>query len=357
MEEIFIPATGMAMEDAELVEWLKQPGEDIAADEPVALIETDKATTEVVATSGGVLSEHLHPVGARVAAGQAIAYVLAPGETSPLADGPAASEVANSAASQTEAAAPSPAAATARTPHTESPRQRRLHREAETAPVPVPVPDDRTAVVADRPASDRSERARERIARAVGESWTTIPHFAVSREIDVTDLLARLPDRRRSAPLVSMTDLLLRALARSWSIFRAEADPSIGISVATDRGVINVTVPGAATTELVELAARRRTAVDRGRRGQLTASDLMTSSVTFSNLGTHGVDWFTGIIPIEQLALVTAGRARRAVVVKDDGFCIRDVMWVTVNLDHRYLDGADGAKLLEMFVAECRELA
>jgi len=83
MEEIFIPATGMAMEEATLVEWLKQPGEPVAAGDAIATVDTDKSTIEVEAESDGVLGPHLFEAGASVPVGVAIAHVLAPGEEAP----------------------------------------------------------------------------------------------------------------------------------------------------------------------------------------------------------------------------------------------------------------------------------
>ncbi len=102
MEEIFIPASGMAMEDALLSEWLKQPGDDVAAGEAVAVIETDKAIVELSGTTAGRLSRHLVAAGERASGGATIAYLLqagedepglartgpAPGAASPLTTGP-----------------------------------------------------------------------------------------------------------------------------------------------------------------------------------------------------------------------------------------------------------------------------
>lgn len=89
MQEIFIPAMGMAMEDALLLEWLKQPGDDVAEGEVVAVIETDKSTMEVEAGGSGRLGAHLHAAGERVAVGAAIARLLGAGEQEDAASTPA----------------------------------------------------------------------------------------------------------------------------------------------------------------------------------------------------------------------------------------------------------------------------
>ena len=89
MEEIFIPASGMAGEDVLVTEWLKEPGDEVAVGEPVAVVETDKATVELSGTTAGRLSRHLVEAGARVPGGTTVAFLLANGESEPGAAGAA----------------------------------------------------------------------------------------------------------------------------------------------------------------------------------------------------------------------------------------------------------------------------
>ena len=142
MEEIFIPASGMAMEDVLFCEWLKQPGDEVAPGEPVAVVETDKSTVELSGTSAGRLGRHLVEAGSRVPGGTTVAYLLGAGETEPgaavIEDG--ASAVAPTVANKTDAGEHVPDRAE-RQPdgqgrnadgrHRMSPRQRRA--AAETA--------------------------------------------------------------------------------------------------------------------------------------------------------------------------------------------------------------------------------
>jgi pyruvate/2-oxoglutarate dehydrogenase complex dihydrolipoamide acyltransferase (E2) component len=80
MEEIFVPALGMAMDNAMLLEWLKQPGDAVNAGDVVAVIETDKTTLDLPAETSGVLGKHRYAANEEVPAGTTIAVVLAPGE-------------------------------------------------------------------------------------------------------------------------------------------------------------------------------------------------------------------------------------------------------------------------------------
>ncbi|HXW78407.1 MAG TPA: biotin/lipoyl-containing protein, partial [Acidimicrobiales bacterium] len=105
MEEIFIPASGMAGEDVLLTEWLKEPGDEVDAGEPVAVVETDKATVELSGTTTGRLSRHLVEAGARVPGGTTVAYLLADGEMEPGATNAASVSPASAAASVSTSAA------------------------------------------------------------------------------------------------------------------------------------------------------------------------------------------------------------------------------------------------------------
>ena len=80
MEEIFVPALGMAMDNAMLLEWLKQPGDVVNAGDVVAVIETDKTTLDLPAETSGVLGKHRYAANTEVPVGNTIAVVLAPGE-------------------------------------------------------------------------------------------------------------------------------------------------------------------------------------------------------------------------------------------------------------------------------------
>lgn len=416
MEEIFIPATGMTMEDAELISWLKQPGDAVKAGDPIATVETDKATVDITAETDGVLDDHLVDGGATVSAGAVITRVLHKSSEAGTADGPSPSpadqprswsppeptpaEPTSPAVLSTEIPAtadPAPAVATSeagaeessstarRRPHKLSPRKRREARERAEAAARNGADEDETAAsptqltlpksnapavtprapvthqpVAPVPVSASSAgvpggtpQRTDAVARAVAESWSAIPHFAVSREIDVTGMLLYLDQIRSSGVMASVTDLLLRASATAWSAVQYGGPDLIGLSVATPRRVINVAVRGAATRPLGELAAQRAAVVDRARRGLLKPDDLATSPVTVSNLGTHNVDWFTGIVPVGQLGLFTIGRARNTVQLINGRVVNRQMMWVTANLDHRAFDGADAAELLGAFATAC----
>ena len=80
MEEVFVPAVGMAMDNVILLEWLKNPGDSVNAGDPIAIVETDKTTMEIESESSGILGKHKYQLNDEVPAGATITVILAPGE-------------------------------------------------------------------------------------------------------------------------------------------------------------------------------------------------------------------------------------------------------------------------------------
>jgi len=184
VEEIFVPALGMAMSEAVLLAWLKEPGDAVEAGEVIAEVETDKSVLEISASAAGRLGAHRVAAGESVAVGATVTVVLADGESEPAPSEPSAAAVTAAATPVTAAASPPSATAgdgpsrhrsPGRTPHRASPRQRRLAALAEQTAPP--------AAARSSPAGPQGSSWRAPIARQVSRSWSEIPHFAVAREI------------------------------------------------------------------------------------------------------------------------------------------------------------------------------
>ena len=194
----------------------------------------------------------------------------------------------------------------------------------------------------------------------MAESWREIPHFAVTREVDAEAMLATLDLLRRGgfAPAPTLTDLLLRALAIGLREFGHRGPDDVGLAVATDHGVVIPVIRNVLGRDAAALAAERRAAVERARSGRLGPKDLEASPPsTLSNLGSLGVDQFTGIIALGQTSLLTVGRAAPRVVADDTRTLrIRTSFFATLNVDHRTIDGAAAARLLAAFAAAAEAL-
>src|SRR5580704_9463332 len=330
----------MAMTEAVLNAWLKNPGDSVVSGEAIAEIETDKSSLDLESPSDGVLGRHLVPAGANVPVGQVIVRVLEPGEAEPYDNTglPAAAEpIAGAGAEAIEAARTGPED---RVPHTLSPRKRRELREQAEA-------EAQTA------SGQRGSRFRAAIAEHVAESWRTIPHFAVVREIDARSVNQALAAMRGNGLPATATDLLLRALAQAVTVV-AEADTAgdLGLAVATPNGVVIpviADVPGLGPAALV---AARAAAVARARDGRLSARDLAAGPVaSLSNLGGYQVDSFTGIIPAGQKLLLTTGTIADRPVAVDGQVMVRPSFTATLNVDHRQFDGDHAARILADFQA------
>jgi pyruvate dehydrogenase E2 component (dihydrolipoamide acetyltransferase) len=317
MPEIVIQAVGVAMEEALLTRWLKQPGDTIAVDDIVAEIDTDKASMDVISPYAGTLGPHLAAEGEVVPVGAAIVAVLDGSEQaqdSPSDDAP--------------------------TPHKLSPRARRLAAQAQ----------EQESAAPSEPNVSGGSRFRELIATKVAESWREIPHFTVAREVNAGALQRRLAALRSDAfdPKPTLTDLLLVALARALD---GDGPVDLGLAVATEHGVVMPVVRDVLGRTPAELASARQSAVERARAGKLNQDDLSaTPSSTLSNLGAFGVDRFTGIVASGQTTLLTVGRILPRVVPDDTREITVQMMFdATLNADHRTVDGADAARLLAAF--------
>lgn len=358
MKEVFVPALGMAMEECLLVEWLHGPGDEVSEGDPVAIIETDKATMELTSPGDGRLGARLVEAGSTIPVATVVCHLLEGDESepSPTADGAAAATAAAPAPDAAAAAEPSSSAGAAgardadrgaapaedggRAPHALSPRQRRLRASAGG-------PVERDA----RPRQDArgQDRHRAAIGEAVSESWRTMPHFGVTSQILAETLRAAVESARSRAPRLTMTDLLLRAFAHALYEEGFAGEGALGLAVATDRGVAIPVIANVGTLALEELVAAREDAVSRAREGRMAAVDGMSPAFTLSNLGTSDVEYFTGIIPLRQSGLLTLGRAKQRPVVTGGVLAVSTTIFATLNLDHREFDGAHAGRILDAF--------
>jgi pyruvate dehydrogenase E2 component (dihydrolipoamide acetyltransferase) len=341
MPEIVIQSVGVAMEEALLTRWLKQPGDTIAVDDIVAEIDTDKASMDVVSPYAGTLGPHLAAEGEVVPVGAAIVVVLDGSEQpaeNPTETGPPQAPAQNGAAASEPAADETAVSQDGGpTPHKLSPRARRLAAQAqESAPATGP--------------AGGGSKFRELIATKVAESWREIPHFTVSREVNAEAMQEQLDQLRVDTfdPKPTLTDLLLVSLARA---VETDAPVDLGLAVATEHGVVMPVVLDVLGQSPAELARSRQSAVERARAGKLNQDDLSATPLsTLSNLGAFGVDRFTGIVASGQTSLLTVGRLARRVVADENGeIAVQTRFDATLNADHRTVDGADAARLLAAF--------
>jgi pyruvate dehydrogenase E2 component (dihydrolipoamide acetyltransferase) len=201
------------------------------------------------------------------------------------------------------------------------------------------------------------------VAKRMAESKTTVPHFYVSTEIDMTRALAlrrELNDALAdSGEKVSVNDLIMRACAqalvqhpqahRSYvdgrHVYHAHAH--IGIAVALDDGLIVPVLRDAETKSLRQIAAEARDLAERARAGKLRQPEIEGGTFTVSNMGMLGVSGFAAIINPPESAILAVSATTQRPIVRDGAVAVGDIMSVTLSCDHRACSGADGARLLQ----------
>ena len=393
---VVMPALEMAQETGKLVSWLKKEGEQVKKGDMLLEVETDKAVVEIEAQSDGILGGVTARIGDVVPVGQTIAWLLKPGESVPQQGTHVQTGRTGAAAAPTAAAAagasagPAPAepgpAAGARI----SPKARKLAREhgvdiakiagsgpggeiladdvlkAAAASVATPDFEIRSAapsLAASAGPADAVTSIGRIMAERTTQSWTTVPHFFVSREIDVSALKTA---RDTMVPKIeelhgvkmTHTDLIVAAVARalrkhprmnaSWDNGRitVHQDVNVGLAIAVENAVVAAVVHNADRASIGDIAKQRIDKASRARTNKLSPADISGATFTISNLGMFNVDAFTAIIVPPQVGILAVGAIVDRVVVVEGMLAVRPMMTVTLSSDHRVVDGASAARFL-----------
>lgn len=211
------------------------------------------------------------------------------------------------------------------------------------------------------------------MAERMTQSWTSVPHFFVAREIDAGPLLSTreklLPGIERERGVrPSHTDLLVAAAARAlekhprlnatWTGGEIRLNPEInvGIAMAVEDGVVTGVVPTANAKNLGEIAVLRHGLAERARAGRLRPADITGATFTISNLGMYHVDAFQAIVPPPQAAILAVGSISDRVIAAAGQPAIRPMMTFTLSCDHRVLDGARAALFLSDLAEVIRDM-
>jgi pyruvate dehydrogenase E2 component (dihydrolipoamide acetyltransferase) len=403
--QVPMPKLSMTMEEGELVAWRKHEGDTVRAGEVICEVNSDKVEMEVESPADGTLVRLAAAEGEVVAVGAPIATLDTEAEDllGGLLDAPAA-EAAEEAAARPdggETAAPPPTeapaadgapqpAAPATGPTAVVPAARRRAAElgvdlaavqgsgrnglvrvadveAAAAPAPpAPAPAAPPAAAGDGDVEEVPLSPMRRVvARRLTESMQSAPHFYLTVRVDVTRLLAlraELNDQLAAGGQdlkVSVNDLLVKACAGLLAANRqlnvsfggdkllVHRRVHVGVAVAVDGGLLVPVVRDADQKSLTQLAREAGELVERARTGRLGADEMGGGTFTVSNLGMLGVEQFTAVINPPEAAILAVGAAGPEPLVTGDGQVeIRQVLRLTLSIDHRAVDGATGAAFL-----------
>ena len=419
--DILMPALSPTMETGTLAKWMVAVGDSVRSGDVIAEIETDKATMEVEAVDEGVLASIMVEAGAEgIAVGTPIARLAEDGESvDDVAAAPASSaprtaapeapapeapapEVAASEVDVTPAPvspAPSPQqpapavtpapVATGRVDRVfasplarriaadrnidlatlsgSGPHGRILRRDVEAAGATAPAVATASAAISAVQGESRLEpnsQMRKIIAARLQESKTTAPHFYLTVDCEIDNLLEsrrQMNDRAPEGVKISVNDLVIRAAAMalikvpkanaSWEgdNTRLFTHADIAMAVAVEGGLVTPVIWAAEKKGLAEIASITRDLATRARDGKLAPEEFSGGSFTISNLGMYGVREFAAVINPPQGAILAIGAGEQRPVVHDGQLAVATVMTVTLSADHRVVDGAVGAQWLQSF--------
>jgi pyruvate dehydrogenase E2 component (dihydrolipoamide acetyltransferase) len=375
---VVMPALEMAQENGKLLAWRKKEGERVTKGEPLLEIETDKAVVEVEAPGDGILAGITADVGAVVPVGQTIAWLVAPGEKPPaMAVTAAPAARASSSPERASAAAAAPATEQRMGAASQiSPKARRLAKELGvdigqirgSGPEGTITSEDvQNFADAKGGAAPAGMESLSHVARLMAErttqSWTSVPHFFLVREVDCSALVAAQKKwsaeaQKTQSVAPTITDLLIALLAKvlarhprmnsSWTREGIRSNPEINVSVAmaVKDGVVGAVIHRANTAKIAEISALRRELSERARAGRLRPADITGGTFTLSNLGMYKVDAFSAIITPPQAAILAVGSISDRVVPVEGKPGVRPMMTMTLSSDHRVVDGARAAEFL-----------
>ncbi len=386
--------------DGLLINWLKQVGEAVSASDIIAEFEADKATVEIEAGSAGQLLELRAEPGDELGEGTVIAVIGGEGDTVAPQE-----EAAPKAAPKAEPAIPTNGQSVTDDGRIKaSPLARRiaadkgidlsrvqgsgpggrivksdvenLSAQPQLPPLPTAPPTAATgqATWGKLPEADVEVIPLSRMRRAIADgtvrSKSNTPHFYVTVETDVEPLLALRAEINKALAergiKVSVNDMLIKALALTLRAFpnlnthyygdrfvRHERI-NIGIAVALpENGLVNVVCHNADAVALSEMAESNKAMYERARGGRIKPDDIRGATFTISNMGPFNIKDFSAIISAPEAGILAVSSSQRVPVVQADGSLgVGTRMNMTLSVDHRVSNGAEGAQ----FMNHLREL-
>lgn len=405
---IRMPLLSDTMTEGKIVAWNKKVGDTVKSDDVLAEVETDKATMEVIGYADGTLLHVGVPEGQVAKVNGIIAIVGKKGTNveailaAEQSGGAAAPQAAATAGTSAAPAASAPAAEAAPAASGSgdgrvkaSPLAKKLAEEkgidisqvpgsgdggrivkkdvdsfvpSKAAPAAAPAaaagaPAPKVAAFApagqeghtDTPVS----QMRKAIARRLGESKFSAPHFYLTMEINMDKAIeAREAINKVSPAKVSFNDMVIKACAMalrqhpdvnsSWlgDTIRHHQHIHIGSAVAVDEGLIVPVIRFADQKSFSQIAAETKVLNDKAKNKKLQPQDYTGNTFTVSNLGMMGIEQFTAIINPPDSAILAVGAIKETVIVENGQFKATSVMKVTMSCDHRTVDGAVGSRFL-----------
>jgi len=405
--KILMPALSPTMAEGNLVRWLKSEGDQLKSGDVLAEIETDKATMEVEAVDEGKLAKILVPAGTEnVKVNEVIAILLEEGEDSSSLD-----SVSNTQASPNQEipvtkkleevkeasimTTPSVGASkdtqerifasplarrvasnnqiNLATLQGSGPRGRIIKADVEAAVSNKPQSSQVSTTTSYKAADDlypayeqvKVSNMRKVIAQRLTESKQNVPHFYLTVECEIDELLNFRKQINKSLPeseRISVNDLIIKAISvalkkvpdanASWiegGYVRRYQHADVSVAVAVEGGLVTPIVRGAELKSILEISREMKELISKARAGKLKPQEFQGGTFSLSNLGMYGIKNFSAVINPPQGCILAVGAGEELPIVRDGKVEIATIMGCTLSVDHRVVDGAVGAEFLKVF--------
>jgi pyruvate dehydrogenase E2 component (dihydrolipoamide acetyltransferase) len=396
--KVIMPKLSPTMEEGQIARWLKKEGDKVSMGEPLAEIDTDKATMEMQALANGVLRKILVNEGESAPLGQLIAVIGEPNEdiASVLSEAPAKAEAPAPKPpepAKVEEPAPQPVAAVngqkavatdsgrmivsplaarmaadsgldLRSIQGSGPNGRIIKRDIEAAlSKPKAAPTTVAIATASGYRDEPATQIRQTIAKRLVTSIGPVPHFFLTIDIDMDRAAEMRQSIKELDPdlKISVNDIIIKCAAAALmqhpqvnasfqeKFIRYYEHADIGVAVAIEDGLITPVVRAADQKSLSQIAGEVRELAERARSKKLKPEEYTGATFSISNLGMLGIDEFTAVINPPEGAILAVGAMAPKPVVRDNQVVVKQMMRVTMSCDHRVIDGATGAKFLQTF--------
>jgi len=400
VEVITMPRLSDTMEEGTVASWLKKEGDKVEEGDILAEIETDKATMEFESFYSGTLLKIgigegesakvdallaiIGPEGTDVSNISTAKPKPAAKESTPAApkkETSTTSKASEAPAKETVSTASVPAESSGTGRIFASPLARKLAEErgislsivngsgengriikrdienyqpaAAGAQAYIPVGEEQFDEVS-------NSQMRKTIAKRLGESKFTAPHYYLTIELDMDSAIAsRVAINSDPDVKISFNDMILKACAMAlrkhpqvnstWegNVTRIARHIHLGVAVAVDDGLVVPVLKFADQMTFSQIGATVKELAGKARNKKLTPEEMQGSTFTVSNLGMFGIKEFTSIINQPNSAILSVGAIVQKPVVKNGAIAVGNTMTVTLACDHRTVDGATGAKFLQ----------
>jgi pyruvate dehydrogenase E2 component (dihydrolipoamide acetyltransferase) len=382
VQKIIMPSGGQTTDEMLILRWNKNPGDIVKKGDILFEIETDKATLSVESFTDGTLLSINFQEGEMVKTGEIVAYIGDPGERLTEDDLSVEQIVPDSSQKST----PEISSQTTESPSLKKDMKRviasplarsKAKREnikieeiadhfsrnlIKEADIDNYIRDKKSRVTEGDFYFLETSAMRRTIARRMVESVSISPHYIVSIDVDMSEVISLRQKLNESLAdkdiKIAYNDILMKIIAKAIDLYplinssyqeegiKVFRDINIGLAIGLENGLIVPVVKQVNKKSISEISAESAGMIGRAKNNRLLESDITGGTITLSNLGMYGINNFTAVINQPESCILAVGAIIEKPAVKDHNLVIKEMMNITGSFDHRVIDGALGAAFL-----------